>query len=124
MALFCRRHHEGPLDVWYDCDACCQEDDKEESVKHIRKMTCADHKALRICRSGVVQEIHLVAARRLFNDSIKGRIEKNVAVLRAKRLEKISPAASALLKDWIKQWTESYRGLTAEEVPDTDDEYV
>ena len=52
MALFCTRHREGPLDVWYDCDACCQEDNKEESVKHIRKMTCADHKALRICRSG------------------------------------------------------------------------
>ena len=24
-ALFCGRHDEGPLDVWYDCDACVQE---------------------------------------------------------------------------------------------------
>ena len=24
-ALFCRKHQEGPLDVWYDCDKCVQE---------------------------------------------------------------------------------------------------
>ena len=24
-ALFCTRHQNGPLDVWYDCDACVQE---------------------------------------------------------------------------------------------------
>ena len=24
-ALFCTKHKEGPLDVWYDCDACVQE---------------------------------------------------------------------------------------------------
>ena len=72
----------------------------------------------------MTQEIHLIAAKRLFNDSIKGTIAKNVAVLRAKRLEKISPTAAALLKDWIKEWNNSYRGLRAEEVPDTDDEYV
>ncbi len=24
-ALFCNKHQEGPLDVWYDCDACVQE---------------------------------------------------------------------------------------------------
>jgi len=23
--LFCKKHKEGPLDVWYDCDACVQE---------------------------------------------------------------------------------------------------
>ncbi len=23
--LFCTRHQNGPLDVWYDCDACVQE---------------------------------------------------------------------------------------------------
>ena len=72
---------------------------------------------------GVVQEIHLIAAKRLFNDSIKCMIEKKVAVQRAKRLEKISPTAAALLKDWIKQWNDSCRGLTAEEVPLTDDEF-
>ena len=24
-ALFCKRHQAGPLDVWYDCDACVRE---------------------------------------------------------------------------------------------------
>ena len=24
-ALFCNKHQKGPLDVWYDCDACVQE---------------------------------------------------------------------------------------------------
>ena len=71
---------------------------------------------------GVAQEIHLIAAKRLFDDAIKRMIEKKVAVQRAKRLEKVSPAAAALLKDWVKQWNDSCRGLTAEEVPDTDDE--
>ncbi len=23
--LYCTKHHIAPLDVWYDCDACCQE---------------------------------------------------------------------------------------------------
>ena len=50
-------------------------------------------------------------------------IEKKVAVQRAKRLEKVSPAAAALLKDWIQKWNEFCRGLAADEVPDTDDEF-
>ena len=72
---------------------------------------------------GMAREIHLIAAKRLFDDAVKRMIEKRVAVQRAKRLEKISPAAAALLKDWIKQWNASCRGLTPEEVPDTDDEF-
>ena len=68
------------------------------------------------------KEIHIIAARRLFNDAIACTIEKTEAVQRAERLEKISPAAAALLKDWIKEWKESCRWLTAAEVPDTDDE--
>ena len=72
---------------------------------------------------GVAREIHLIAAKRLFDDAIKRMIEKRVAVQRAQRLEKISPVAAALLKDWIKKWNDSCRGLTAEEVPDTDDEF-
>ena len=24
-ALICKKHEQGPLDVWYDCDACVQE---------------------------------------------------------------------------------------------------
>ena len=72
---------------------------------------------------GVVREIHIIAAKRLYDDAVKRMIEKKVAVQRAKRLEKISPAAAALLKDWMKKWNESCRGLTAEEIPDTDDEF-
>ena len=53
---------------------------------------------------GVAQEIHLIAAKRLFDDAVKRMIEKRVAVQRAKRLEKISPVAAAMLKDWVKQW--------------------
>ena len=72
---------------------------------------------------GVAREIHFIAAKRLFDDAIKRMIEKRVAVQRAQRLEKISPVAAALLKDWVKQWNDSCRGLTAEEVPLTDDEF-
>ena len=72
---------------------------------------------------GVAREIDVIAARRLFDDAIKSRIERAVAVQRAKHLEKISPVAAALLKDWMHKWNNSYRGLTAEEIPDTDDEF-
>ena len=72
---------------------------------------------------GIAREIHLIAAKRLFDDAVKRMIEKKVAVQRAKRLEKVSPAAAALLKDWVKQWNDSCRGLRSDEVPDTDDEF-
>ena len=67
------------------------------------------------------KEIHILAAKRLFDDAVRRMIDKKVAVQRAKRLEKISPGAGALLRGWLKQWNESRRGLTAE-VPDTDEE--
>ena len=72
---------------------------------------------------GVAREIDVIAAKRLFDDAINSRIGKKVAVQRAKHLEKISPVAAALLKDWMQKWNNSYRGLTAEEVPLTDDEF-
>ena len=72
---------------------------------------------------GVAREIDVIAAQRLFDDAIKSRIGKKVAVQRAKHLEKISPVAAALLKDWMQKWNNSYRGLRAEEIPDTDDEF-
>ncbi len=65
----------------------------------------------------------VIAAKGLFDDAVKRMIEKRAAIQRAKRLEKISPAAAALLKDWVKQWNDSCRGLTAEEIPLTDDEF-
>ena len=72
---------------------------------------------------GVAREIDVTAARRLFDDASNSMVEKRVAVQRAKHLEKISPVAAALLKDWMHKWNNSYRGLTAEEIPDTDDEF-
>ena len=72
---------------------------------------------------GVAQEIHLTAAKRLLDDAVQRMIEKRVAVQCAKRLEKISPAAAALLKDWIKEWNDPCRGLIAEELPLTNDEF-
>ena len=72
---------------------------------------------------GVAQEIHLIAAKRLFDDAVRRMIEKRVAVHHAKRLEKIFPAAAALFKDWIQKWNKSCEGLTVEEVPDTDDDF-
>ena len=72
---------------------------------------------------GVAREIDVIAAKRLFDDAIKSRIGKKVAVQRAKHLEKISPVAAALLKDWMHKWNTSYRGLSSEEIPDTDDEF-
>ena len=72
---------------------------------------------------GVAREIDVTAARRLFDDAIKSRIERAVAIQRAKHLGKISPVAAALLKGWMQKWNTSYRGLTSEEIPDTDDEF-
>ena len=72
---------------------------------------------------GVAREIDVIAARRLFDDASNSMVEKRVAVQRAKHLEKVSPVAAALLKDWMHKWNNSYRGLTAEEIPDTDDEF-
>ena len=36
--LYCTKHLQGPLDVWYDCEVCCQ-GTKEEALKHVRLMT-------------------------------------------------------------------------------------
>ena len=72
---------------------------------------------------GVAREIHLIAAKRLFDDAVKRMLEKKVAIQRAKRLEKISPVAAAMLKDWVKQWNKSCECLTVDEIPLTDDEF-
>ena len=43
--LFCSKHLEGPLDVWYDCEECCQ-GSKEEALKHVRRMSRKEIKGL------------------------------------------------------------------------------
>ena len=71
---------------------------------------------------GVAREIHILAATRIFDDIVKRSIERQVLIQRAKRIEKLSPAAGKLLRKWMDDWNKSCQGLTAEEVPDTDDE--
>jgi len=40
--LYCGQHFEGPLDVWYDCEACWACDNKELSLKRMRWLTTAE----------------------------------------------------------------------------------
>ena len=75
-----------------------------------------------ITEFGVAREIHILAAKRIFDDMVKRSIERQVLIQRAKRIEKISPVSAALLKNWMAAWNNSCRGLTPEEVPDTDSE--
>ena len=72
---------------------------------------------------GIAREIHVIAAKRIFDDMIKRSIERQVLIQRAKRIEKLSPVSGMLLRDWIVSWNSSREGLKPEEVPDTDDEY-
>ncbi len=72
---------------------------------------------------GVAREIHVIAAKRIFDDMVKRSIEKQVLAQRAKRIESLSPAAGMLLRDWMQAWNKSCEGLKPEEVPLTDDEF-
>ena len=62
------------------------------------------------------------AAQRLFDDAISGKLSTELAVKRAQHLEHVSPGAAALLWRKLQEWR-SRRGLSAEEVPLTDDEF-
>ena len=72
---------------------------------------------------GIAREIHVIAAKRIFDDMIKRSIERQVLIQRAKRIEKLSPVSGALLRDWINEWNKSCEGLKPEEIPDTDNEF-
>ena len=76
-----------------------------------------------ITEYGVAREIHVIAAKRIFDDMIKRSIERQALIQRAKRIETLSPVSGALLRDWINEWNKSCEGLKPEEVPDTDSEY-
>ena len=75
-----------------------------------------------ITEFGVAREIHILAAKRIFDDIIKRSIERQVLIQRAKRIEKLSPAAGASLRKWMLDWNKSCKGLSPEEIPDTDSE--
>ena len=72
---------------------------------------------------GIAREIHVIAAKRIFDDMVKRVIERQILIQRAKRIEQLSPAAGFLLRDWIVSWNSSCAGLKPEEVPDTDSEF-
>ena len=72
---------------------------------------------------GIAREIHVLAAKRIFDDMVKRSIERQVLTQRAKRIESLSPAAGMLLRDWMQAWNKSCEGLKQEEVPLTDDEF-
>ena len=76
-----------------------------------------------ITEFGVCREVHLLAAKRIFDDIIKRSIERQVLIQRAKKIEALSPAAGSLLRTWIQNWNDSCKHLTPEEIPDTDDEF-
>ena len=72
---------------------------------------------------GPAREMHVGAAKRIFDDMVKRSIEKQVLVQRAKRIEGLSPPAGQLLRKWVQDWNKSCEGLKPEEIPDTDDEF-
>ena len=43
--LYCAKHREGPLDVWYDCSKC-EQGPKEEALKHVRWLYKKQYKEL------------------------------------------------------------------------------
>ena len=75
-----------------------------------------------ITEFGVAREIHILAAKRIFDDLVKRSIERQVLAQRAKKIETLSPAAGSLLRKWMLDWNKSCKGLAPEEVPDTDSE--
>ena len=40
--LYCGQHFQGPLDVWYDCDACVACDNKDLALKRMRWLSTAE----------------------------------------------------------------------------------
>ena len=48
--LYCTKHLEGPLDVWYDCSKC-EQGPKEEALKHVRWMDKNQIKKLSLLQS-------------------------------------------------------------------------
>ena len=72
---------------------------------------------------GIAREIHVLAARRIFDDMVKRSIEKQVLIQRAKKIESLSPASGMLLRDWMERWNKSCEYLKSEDVPLTDDEF-
>ena len=76
-----------------------------------------------ITEFGEARQVHILAAKRIFDDMVKRSIERQVLAQRAKKIEALSPAAGSLLRKWMVDWNRSCKGLKSEEVPDIDDEF-
>ena len=72
---------------------------------------------------GEARQVHILAAKRIFDDMVKRSIERQVLASRAKRIEALSPAAGSLLRTWIQNWNDSCKHLAPEDIPDTDSDY-
>ena len=72
---------------------------------------------------GEARQVHILAAKRIFDDMVKRSIERQVLAQRAKKIEALSPAAGSLLRKLIFDWNKSCKGLAPEDIPDTDDEF-
>ena len=72
---------------------------------------------------GEARQVHILAAKRIFDDMVKRTIERQVLAQRAKKIEALSPAARSLPRKWMVDWNRSCKHLTPEEIPDTDDEF-
>ena len=72
---------------------------------------------------GMAGEIHVIAARRIFEDAVKQAVGRQELIQNAKRIEKSSPVAGMLLCKWVEDYKKSCEGLKPEEIPDTDDEF-
>jgi hypothetical protein len=65
---------------------------------------------------------HLGAAKRLYDAAINSKISVAEATRNAEHLQKVAPAAAALLWQWLVAYR-SQQGLRIIEIPDTDDEF-
>ena len=72
---------------------------------------------------GEARQVHIIAAKRIFDDMVKRAVERQILTSRAKRIEALSPAAGSLLRTWIQNWNDSCKGLAPEEIPDTDSDF-
>ena len=50
---------------------------------------------------GPAREAHIAAAQALYNDLLRRSIGTELALVRARHLQKVSPAAASLLEFWI-----------------------
>ena len=81
------------------------------------------HPADVITEYGEARQVHILAAKRIFDDMVKRAVERQVLAKRAKKIEALSPAAGSLLRTWIQNWNDSCKGLATGEAPDTDDDF-